>query len=85
MQLADAASRLLSVLDPEGVLIGGVCGALYGLERFTRGVDVAALCLIHPELEGFCRESASAHGCLEKFESWLNDRRLRQRYSPKEE
>ena len=48
-------------------------------------LDVAALCLIHSELEGFCRESASAHGCLEKLESWLNDRRLRQRYSPKEE
>ncbi len=174
MQLADAASRLLSVLDPEGVLIGGVCGALYGVERFTRDVDiaagvgpeeivrrlgtvnidaeicrsndpddlswvvhgeidgipfqvlpasetgidcaafelkaglrvadirsfivskclasgqqdmhdVAALCLIYPELEGFCRESAAAHGCLEKLESWLNDRRLWQRYSPEAE
>ena len=172
MQLSEAAARLLSLLDPEGVLIGGVCGAVYGVERFTRDVDiaaglepeaivqrlqdagiasevrrsdepgdlswvvggqyggidfqvlpasevgiqsgsferraglrvaevhdfigskciaagqqdmhdVAALCLLHPELEEFSRKRAAEHGCLEKLESWLEDRRLRQRYSPK--
>ena len=170
MRLSEAADRLLRILGPEGVLIGGICGALYGVERFTRDVDiatdlapeaivqrlqdagiaadvrrggdpgdlswvvhgrledidfqilpapetgidcasfevkaglrvadikgfitskcmaagqqdmhdVAALCLICPELEDFCRESAAGHGCLEKLESWLNDRRLQQRYS----
>jgi len=172
MKLSEAAARLLSLLDPDGLLIGGICGALYGVERFTRDVDiaaelepdeivrrlrgggidadvrrssetddlswvvhghlegiefqilpaaeagidcalfevkaglriadmnsfitskciaagqqdmhdVAALCLIHPELEDFCRETAAANGCLQKLESWLSDRRLRQRYSPK--
>ena len=171
MRLSEAAARLLQILDPEGVLIGGICGALYGVERFTRDVDiaadlapetivrrlqdagitadvrrgsdpgdlgwvvhgqlegiafqilpaaetgidcasfevkaglriadmksfitgkcmaagqqdmhdVAALCLMYPELEDFCRESALSHGCLEKLESWLNDRRLRLRYAP---
>jgi len=170
MQLSEAASRLLAILEPEGVLIGGICGALYGVERFTRDVDiaadldaetivkrlddadieatvrrsnepgdlswvvhglfegidfqvlpasetgvatdsvevkaglriadvhsfitskciasgqqdmhdVAALCLMQPELETFCRESAENHACLDKLESWLNDRRLQQRYS----
>jgi len=170
MRLSEVARRLLEILDPEGVLIGGICGALYGVERFTRDVDiaadldaetivqrlngagidaavrrsnepddlswvvhgllegvefqilpaaetgiahnlfevkaglriadlnsfitskciaagqqdmhdVAALCLISPELETFCRESAEGHGCLEKLESWLSDRRLRQRYA----
>ena len=171
MQLSEAAARLLALLDPEGVLIGGICGAVYGVERFTRDVDiaadldaecivqrlqdagikanvrrsnepgdlswvvhgqfenidfqvlpasetgitparfeikaglrvavitdfitskciaagqqdmhdVAALCLIQPELEAFGRECATQHGCLEKLESWLNDRRLQQRYRP---
>lgn len=41
MQLSEAARRLLDILDPEGVLIGGICGALYGVERFTRDVDIA--------------------------------------------
>jgi len=41
MQLSEAAARLLSLLDPEGVLIGGICGAVYGVERFTRDVDIA--------------------------------------------
>ncbi len=171
MQLSDAAARLLALLDPEGVLIGGICGALYGVERFTRDVDiaadlkpetitqrlhdagiasqvrrssepgdlswvvhgqfegiefqvlpaseagispatfevkaglriadinsfitskciaagqqdmhdVAALCLIYPELAGYCRDSASQYDCLEKLESWLSDRRLQQRYLP---
>jgi len=171
MQLSEAAAKLLALLDPEGVLIGGICGAVYGVERFTRDVDiaadldadvivqrlqdagikadvrrsnepgdlswvvhgqfenidfqvlpasetgitparfeikaglrvavitdfitskciaagqqdmhdVAALCLIQPELETFGRECATQHGCLEKLESWLNDRRLQQRYRP---
>jgi len=170
MRLSEVARRLLVILDPEGVLIGGVCGALYGVERFTGNVDiaadldaetivkrlndagieaavrrsnepgdlswvvhglfegiefqvlpasetgvsrgsvdikaglrvadinsfiiskciaagqqdmhdVAALCLMHSDLEAFCRKSAGEHGCLEKLESWLNDRRLQQRYS----
>ena len=174
MQLSEAANRLLGILDPEGVLIGGICGALYGVERFTKDVDiaadlepetivqrlqdadiaaavrrssepgdlswvvhgkfegidfqvlpasetgispnrfevkagfriaditsfitskciaaggqdmhdVAALCLMYPELEDFCRESASTHRCLEKLESWLSDQRLRQRYSTRME
>jgi hypothetical protein len=172
MQLSEAASRLLSLLDPEGVLIGGICGAVYGIDRFTRDVDiaadlepetivqrlqdagissgirrssepddlswvvfgqleeidfqvlpasetgiesgrfeikaglriaginnfitskciaagqqdlhdVAALCLLYPELTAFCRDTAMGYGCLEKLESWLNDRRLQQRYSEK--
>jgi len=170
MRLSEAARRLLEILDPEGVLIGGICGALYGVERFTRDVDiavdldaetimqclnnagveaairrshepgdlswvvhgllenvefqilpasetgiacnafevkaglriadmnsfitskciaagqqdmhdVAALCLMSPELETFCRTSAKEYGCLEKLESWLSDRRLRGRYA----
>ncbi|MDQ6958719.1 MAG: hypothetical protein Q9M24_06350 [Mariprofundaceae bacterium] len=170
MQLSEAAHGLLDILDPEGVLIGGICGALYGVERFTRDVDiaadldaetivkrlndagieaavrrsnepgdlswvvhglfegiefqvlpasetgvtrssveikaglriadinsfitskciaagqqdmhdVAALCLMHPELEAFCRKLTEDHECLGKLESWLNDRRLQQRYS----
>jgi len=174
MKLSEAAARLLSLLDPGGVLIGGICGAVYGVERFTRDVDiaaelepeiivqrlldagitsavrrsdelgdlswvvhgqyggidfqvlpasetgirpgvfevkaglriaeihdfvtgkcmasgqqdihdVAALCLMYPDMEDFCRESAAGHGCLEKLESWLSDRRLRQRYAPKAE
>jgi len=174
MRLSEAAARLLEILDPDGVLIGGICGALYGVERFTRDVDiaaalapeeivrrlreagitadvrrssepddlgwvvrgqlegiafqilpaaetgvdcaacevkaglriagirdfiagkcmaagqqdmhdVAALCLVYPELEDFCRETAAANGCLKKLESWLSDRRLRQRYTPQTE
>lgn len=172
MQLDQAARRLLEIFDPEGVLIGGICGAIYGVERFTRDVDiavgmnpdavvarlheagieatlttsnepgdlswvvngaiegvefqilpasetgvsratvelkaglrvpdvksfivskctaagqqdmhdVAALCLIKPELEPFARETAARFECLEKLESWLSDNRLRQRYLPK--
>jgi len=179
VQLSDAANRLLTVLDPDGLLIGGLCGAVYGIERFTRDVDVAttldadavlsrlhqagieagvrssrepgdlswvvfgeiggeigsglggiefqvlpanetgmqnakaelkaglrvpdinsfivskciaagqqdmhdvaSLCLMHPELAPFARASASEHGCLDKLESWLADRRLQQRYLP---
>jgi len=174
MQLSEAAARLLSLLDPEGILIGGICGAVYGVERFTRDVDIAAdlnpdvivqrlqkagitsnvrrssepgdlswvvhgqlenidfqvlpaletgispgqfeiraglrvadirsfvtgkfiaagqqdmhdiaaICLMQPELESFSRDCATTHGCLEKLESWLSDRRLQQRYLPKGE
>lgn len=169
MQLSEAAARLLALLDPEGVLIGGICGAVYGVERFTRDVDiacdldpdvivkrlndagissdvrrssepgdlswvlfgqlegidfqvlpasetgisrddfeiraglrvasirafitskciaagqqdmhdVAALGLMYPEFEPFSRDCAEEHGCLDKLESWLDDRRLQQRY-----
>jgi hypothetical protein len=41
MQLDQAARRLLEIFDPEGVVIGGICGAVYGVERFTRDVDLA--------------------------------------------
>ncbi len=172
MLLSEAAAKLLGLLDPEGVLIGGICGALYGVERFTRDVDiaadlepetivqrlheagiaselrrsnepgdlswvvhgefediefqvlpasetgisqgrfeikaglrvadlnsfitskciaagqqdmhdVAAICLIYPEHGDYCRQKASEHRCLEKLDSWLNDRRLQQRYPQK--
>jgi len=171
MQLDNAARRLLDIFDPDGVVIGGICGAVYGVERFTRDVDlavgiepeavisqlqhegiearvsrssepgdlswvvhgeiegvefqvlsaketgvdaatvelkaglrlpdmksfiiskciaggqqdmhdVAALALMHNELEPFAREMAEQHRCLEKLESWISDRRLRQRYLP---
>ncbi len=171
MQLSDAARRLLEILDPEGVLIGGICAAVYGVERFTRDVDIAAdldpetvvgrlgeagikatvrqssepedltwvvhgeaggvefqvlpaseigltpgtfemkaglrvadrdgfitskciaggqqdlhdvatLCLLDPDIEPLCRRLATHYGCLAKLEAWLNDRRLRQRYTP---
>lgn len=170
MQLSEAARRLLALFDAEGVLIGGICGAIYGIERFTRDVDlavsldaasvlhrlkqagidaairrsndpgdlswvvcgrlddihfqilpaaetgisidkavlkvglriadmhdfiaskciaggqqdlhdVAVLCLLYPEISGYARETAALHRCLDKLESWLADRRLRQRYS----
>jgi len=170
MQLSDAARRLLGILDPEGILIGGICGTVYGVERFTRDIDVAAdldaeavvqrlkkagikaavrashepgdlswvvhgtmegiefqvlparetgvehcsvqikaglripdinsfitskciaacqqdmhdvaaLCLLYPEIEPFAKDAAEKHGCLQKLEAWLDDRRLRQRYS----
>jgi len=172
MQLSEAAHRLLDILDPDAVLIGGICGAIYGVERFTRDVDiaadlepetiiqrlkdagidaavrysnepddlswvveclfegiefqvlpasetgisrglfevkagykvpdihsfmvskciaagqqdmhdVAALCLLYPELDSAGRELAAKYGCLEKLESWLSDRRLLQRYAGK--
>lgn len=47
--------------------------------------DVAALCLMSPGLETFCRASAEEHGCLEELKSWLNDRRLKQQYFPRME
>lgn len=169
MLLDDAARQLLAIFDPDGVVIGGICGAVYGVERFTRDVDlavgitpeaviarlqqegveatvgrssepgelswvvhgeiggvefqvlpagetgigsasvemkaglrvpdvqsfiaskciaagqqdmydVAALCLMDSGLEPFAREMAEQHHCLEKLESWLADRRLRQKY-----
>lgn len=170
MLLSEAAQRLLEILNPEGVLIGGLCGAIYGVERYTRDVDiaisldpkiiisrlhnedisasvrysnepgdlswvvyghiegiefqvlpasetgitassfqikaglrvadiesfitskciaagqqdmhdVAALSLLKPELLTFARDKASEHGCLPKLDTWLDDRRLQQRYS----
>ncbi|MDT8377161.1 MAG: hypothetical protein RQ867_10565 [Mariprofundaceae bacterium] len=172
MQLDEAARRLLDIFDPDGVVIGGICGAIYGVERFTRDVDlavamryeavisrlkeigieamvatssepgdlswvvhgeiggvkfqvlpasetgissasvklkaglrvpdvksfivskciaagqqdmydVAALCLMDAALEAFARETAEQHHCLKKLESWLSDRRLRQKYLKK--
>jgi len=169
VQLDDAAKRLLQVLDPDGIVIGGICGFIYGVERFTRDVDVAtslnaehvirllrdagieatvrssnepgdlswvisgeiesiefqilpaaetgmdgarlemraglrvpdinsfivskciaagqqdmhdvaALCLMHPDILLFSKDEAEKHGCLSKLESWLEDRRLQQRY-----
>jgi len=46
--------------------------------------DVAAICLIYPELADFCRQKASEHQCLAKLDSWLDDRRLQQRYAENE-
>jgi len=171
MQLDDVARRLLEIFDPDGVVIGGICGAVYGVERFTRDVDlavgiepeavvsqlqqegvearvrrssepgdlswvvhgeiegiefqvlssketgvdtatvelkaglrlpdmksfiiskciaggqqdmhdVAALALMYSKHESFAREMAKKHHCMDKFESWMSDRRLRQRYLP---
>jgi len=173
VQLSEAAQRLLDLLEPDGVLIGGICGAIYGVERFTRDVDmasfleteailmrlkhagipaevrrssepgdlgwvvhgeiegiafqvlpaketgigagrfqlkaglrvadldsfieskciaggqqdmhdVAALALMHPELKGFCIDAATRHGCRDRLQAWLNDRRLQQRYASKD-
>lgn len=174
MLLSEAAAKLLGLLDPEGVLIGGVCGVLYGVERFTRDVDiaadlapetivqrlhdagimsevrrsnepgdlswvvhgefaeiefqvlpasetgislelfeiraglrvadiksfitskciaagqqdmhdVAAICMIYPEHDHYCRQKALEHQCLDKLDSWLDDRRLQKRYIKKVE
>jgi len=48
MQLDEAAHQLLAIFDPDGVVIGGICGAIYGVERFTRDVDLAVA--ITPEV-----------------------------------
>ena len=48
MSLTDTARKLYAILAPHGVVIGGVCGALHGVERFTRGVDMATD--LQPEL-----------------------------------
>jgi len=39
--LVAAARKLYAALDPHAVIIGGICGAMYGVERFTRDVDLA--------------------------------------------
>lgn len=44
MRLSDAARRLLELLGDDAILIGGLCGAVHGVERFTRDVDIAARC-----------------------------------------
>ncbi len=171
MRLDQAARRLLDLLDPESMLIGGLCAAMHGVERFTRDVDiasglqpeeilrrlkkagikadirtnhdpgdlawvitgeigdiefqilptadtglrnakieihaslrtpdvisfirskclaggqqdmhdVAALCLMHPQLLETALELAEAHGCGKALENWLNDARLQRRYTP---
>ena len=41
MSLVDAARKLYAALKPHGVVIGGICGAVHGVERFTRDVDLA--------------------------------------------
>jgi hypothetical protein len=41
MTLVAAARRLFAAFDPHAVLIGGICGAMHGVERFTRDVDIA--------------------------------------------
>lgn len=41
MSLVDTARRLYAALMPHGVVIGGICGAMHGVERFTRDVDLA--------------------------------------------
>jgi hypothetical protein len=41
VSLAAAVRRLHATLAPHGVLVGGVCGAMLGVERFTRDVDIA--------------------------------------------
>jgi len=170
VQLNEAARRLLEVMAPEGVLIGGICGFIYGVERYTRDIDlattldaekvisrlrdagieadmrssnepgdlswvisgeiegvefqilpaaetgmdgarvelkaglrvpdinsfivskciaagqqdmhdVAALCMMHPGILMFAKSEADKRGCLNKLESWLDDRRLQQRYA----
>lgn len=41
MSLVSVATRLYATLEPHAVLIGGICGAMHGVERFTRDVDMA--------------------------------------------
>lgn len=41
MSLAAVARKLFGILEPHGIVIGGVCGMMHGVERFTRGVDMA--------------------------------------------
>jgi len=41
MSLVKVARKLYVILQPHGVLIGGICGAMHGVERFTRDVDMA--------------------------------------------
>jgi len=39
--LVGVAQKLTKALEPRGVVIGGICGAMYGIERFVRDVDIA--------------------------------------------
>lgn len=167
--LSEAARRLQQILGEHAVVIGGICGAIHGVERFTHDVDfatdlepervlelleqagieassktaaepdelpwvvtgmldeipfqilpaastqidvtraetkaalrvpdirafitskciaggqqdlhdVAVLCLLDAERTEFARATAEAHGCTDKLEAWLTDRRLRRRY-----
>ncbi len=41
MSLTTVTRKLLAILEPHGVVIGGVCGMMHGVERFTRDVDLA--------------------------------------------
>jgi len=41
MSLVAVARKLHGVLRPHGILIGGICGVMHGIERFTRNVDLA--------------------------------------------
>lgn len=41
MSLTDTARKLYAALKPHGVVIGGICAAMHGVERFTRDVDMA--------------------------------------------
>lgn len=41
MSLVAVARKLHGVLQPHGILIGGICGMMHGIERFTRDVDLA--------------------------------------------
>ena len=43
--------------------------------------DVAVLALIRPDLLPFAETQADAHGCRDKLDAWLDDQRLRSRYS----
>ncbi len=40
-------------------------------------MDAAMLVLLHPELKAQARELATAYGGLDRFETWLNDPRIR--------
>jgi hypothetical protein len=42
VSLVAAARRLHAALEPHAMLIGGICGAMHGVERFTRDVDLAS-------------------------------------------
>ncbi len=39
--LVGVAQKLTKVLEPYGVVIGGICGAMHGIERFVCDVDMA--------------------------------------------
>lgn len=41
MSLTDTARILYKLLKPHAIVIGGICGGMHGVERFTRDVDMA--------------------------------------------